>query len=97
MIMTQTQRSIAIYSVAALVLAIPFIAMRFTQEVNWSGLDFLIAGILLFSSAAIINLVLNKVKTSGKRLFLVFVILLVLFLVWAELAVGLFGTPFAGS
>ncbi len=95
--MTQTQRSIAIYSVAALVLAIPFIAMRFTQEVNWSGLDFLIAGILLFSSAAIINLVLNKVKTSGKRLFLVFVILLVLFLVWAELAVGLFGTPFAGS
>ena len=95
--MTQKQRSIAIYSMAAVLLAIPFIAMKFTQEVNWSGFDFLIAGILLFSTAFIMNLVLNKVKTNGKRMFLVLVILLVLFLIWAELAVGLFGTPFAGS
>lgn len=95
--MTQKQRSIAIYSMAAVLLAIPFIAMKFTQEVNWSGFDFLIAGTLLFSTAFIINLVLNKVKTNGKRMFLVLVILLVLFLIWAELAVGLFGTPFAGS
>lgn len=95
--MTQKQRSIVIYSMAAVLLAIPFIAMKFTQEVNWSGFDFLIAGILLFSTAFIMNLVLNKVKTNGKRMFLVLVILLVLFLIWAELAVGLFGTPFAGS
>lgn len=95
--MTQKQRSIVIYSMAAVLLAIPFIAMKFTQEVNWSDFDFLIAGILLFSTAFIMNLVLNKVKTNGKRMFLVLVILLVLFLIWAELAVGLFGTPFAGS
>ena len=97
MIITQTQRSVAIYSVAALILAIPFFAMRFTQEVNWSGLDFLVAGVLLFGAAFVLNRILNRVKGSGKRLLYVFLTLLILFLIWAELAVGLFGTPFAGS
>lgn len=95
--MTQRQRSIAIYSVAAFILAIPFFAMKFTQEVNWSGFDFLVAGVLLFSAAFVLNWILNKVKGSGKRLLYVFLTLLVLFLIWAELAVGIFGTPFAGS
>jgi hypothetical protein len=32
-----------------------------------------------------------------KKVFIIIAILIVLALVWAELAVGVFGTPFAGS
>ena len=38
---------IAAWSVAALVLLIPLIAMQFTDEVNWSGGDFVFAALLL--------------------------------------------------
>lgn len=80
-----------------LLLLIPLIAMQFTQEVNWSPADFLVMGVLLFSTVLMIELVLIKIKSKQHRLILCVVVLLSLLLVWAELAVGLFGTPFAGS
>jgi len=43
------------------------------------------------------ELVMRKVKKIRYRLALCAVILAALFLVWAELAVGLIGTRFAGS
>lgn len=95
--MTSNQRSLAIYTVAAILLCIPLIAMQFTKEVDWSGSDFIIGGTLLFGTAGVIDLVLRYVKTSKNRIILTFLVLAVLFLVWAELAVGVFGTPFAGS
>lgn len=97
MMTTQKQISVFIYSAAAIVLSIPLIAMQFTTEVNWTASDFLIMGALLFSTAFAIDLVLKKVRTFKSRLILVLVILTVLFLIWAELAVGIFGSPFAGS
>ncbi|MBP3840335.1 MAG: hypothetical protein J6D35_05185 [Chryseobacterium sp.] len=95
--MTHNQRSAAIFAVPALLLCIPLIAMQFTKEVNWSGSDFMIGGILLFGTAAVVDLVLRNVRTRRNRLILTSLVLAVLFLVWAELAVGVFGTPFAGS
>ena len=44
-----------------------------------------------------IELVLQKVTKKQHRIILCLAILFVLLLVWAELAVGIFGTPFAGS
>ena len=43
------------------------------------------------------ELVLRKVKKTAYRIIICTAILAILFLVWAELAVGIFGTPFAGS
>jgi len=83
--------------VTAIILIIPLIAMQFTKEVTWTFLDFAVAGILLLSTAAALEIVIRNVKTSILRSALFVVILLVLFLIWAELAVGIFGTPFAGS
>jgi hypothetical protein len=71
--------------------------MRFTSEVKWGLLDFVIAGILLFGTGLAIEFVLRKVKKLEYRLALCAAILIGLFLVWAELAVGIFGTPLAGS
>jgi hypothetical protein len=44
-----------------------------------------------------IELVIRYVKTNLPKTILLVVILLLLFLTWVELAVGIFGTPFAGS
>lgn len=76
---------------------VPLVAMQFTKEVNWTLSDFLIMGILLFATVFTIDFVLKKVKTFKSRLILVFGILALLILIWAELAVGIFGSPIAGS
>ncbi|BAV06976.1 hypothetical protein SAMN05421788_102395 [Filimonas lacunae] len=83
-------------SVPALLL-IPFIAMQLTQEVNWSLFDFLVAGVLLTGAGLLLELVLRKVTTLRYRLMLSAAVFIALLLVWAELAVGVFGTPFAGN
>jgi hypothetical protein len=71
--------------------------MQFTKEVNWSAFDFVVAGVLLFGTAAVCELVLTFMKNRTYRLLLILVVLAGLFLIWAELAVGVFGTRFAGN
>lgn len=93
----KNQRFNIIISIVAFLLLIPFLAMQFTDEVNWSLFDFAVMGILLLSTGILLDLVLRKVKTVQNRLLVGFVVLLAFFLIWAELAVGIFGSPFAGS
>lgn len=95
--MTQNRRLIGIVLTAVLLLLIPFIAMQFTDEVKWALPDFVVAGVLLLGTGLLCELVLKKVKKIGYRLLICGALLLVLFLIWVELAVGIFGTPFAGS
>lgn len=97
MMTTQKQTSVIIYSAVAVVLSIPLIAMQFTTEVNWTASDFLIMGALLFTTAFAVDFVLKKVKTLKSRLILVFGIIALLILIWVEMAVGIFGSPIAGS
>lgn len=86
-----------IISMVILLLLIPFIAMQFTNEVAWSVMDFVIAGILLLGTGLAIEFVLRKVKNTKHRIIICILILLALLLLWLELAVGLFGTPIAGD
>ncbi|MGB3776009.1 MAG: hypothetical protein WA951_12190 [Leeuwenhoekiella sp.] len=59
--------------------------------------DFVIMGMLLGGTGLICELVLRKVKTLRKRMLLCGLALVALLLIYIELAVGVFGTPFAGS
>ncbi len=95
--MMQTKRLEAILLTVALLLLVPFIAMQFTDEVNWSLFDFVAAGILLLTTGLLCELVLRKVKKIEHRIILCLVILGVLFLIWVELAVGILGTPLSGN
>ncbi|WP_422695664.1 hypothetical protein [Chryseobacterium sp. Mn2064] len=79
------------------VYAIPLVGNLFSEEVNLSGADFLIAGVLLFTTAFLINLVRNSIKKQSQKVLITIFILLALALIWLELAVGIFGSPFAGS
>lgn len=94
---TQNKRFLGIVLGIVLLLCIPLIAMQFSEEVDWSIFDFLVAGVLLFGTALVAELVLRKVKNRNSRIGLIAIILVALFIIWAELAVGIFGTPFAGS
>jgi hypothetical protein len=94
---TQNKRLLGIVFTAGLLLLAPLIAMQFTNEVAWSGFDFLVAGVLLFGTGLLCELVLRKVKKARHRIILCAVLVVALFLVWAELAVGIFGSPLAGS
>ena len=88
---------IKILRVVGLLLLIPLIAMQLTNEVNWSLFDFMIMGAMLTITGLLGGEIFKRVKNSGYRLILTITIVLILFLLWAELAVGLFGTPFAGD
>ena len=81
----------------ALLLLVPLIAMLFTTEVNWTLFDFLIAGILLLGTGLLCELVIRKVHKPEHRIAFCAVLLVAFLLIWIELAVGIFGTPFAGS
>ncbi len=94
---TQNKRLIGIMLSVSFLLLIPLFAMLFTNEVNWGLVDFAVAGVLLFGTGLGIEFVLRKVKKTKHRILICASILVALFLIWAELAVGLFGTPFAGS
>lgn len=94
---TPNQRLMGIVVVVATLLLIPLIAMRFTTEVNWDAFDFIVAAVLLLGTGLVCEMVLRNVRSTKNRILLCGVILVFLFLVWAELAVGIFGTPFAGS
>jgi hypothetical protein len=95
--MKKSQVSLGIYGTASLLLILPLVAMQFTSEVDWKPLDFVLAGFLLYGTALGIDTVQKRVKDKQKAVLYAGAILLVLFIIWAELAVGILGTPFAGS
>ena len=93
----QNKRLFGILLTVVLILAIPLVAMQFTNEVNWDIFDFLVMGVLLTSTGLGVELVIRKVRKPENRFIIIAAVLALLFLIWAELAVGIFGSPFAGS
>ncbi len=73
-----------------ILLSVPLIVMQFTDEVNWTLGDFVVAGALLMGTALLTEFVLRKFKKSRFKVLLVVCILVFFLLTWIELAVGLF-------
>ncbi|NNE31818.1 MAG: hypothetical protein HKN40_05560 [Winogradskyella sp.] len=96
-IINQNKRLYTIMAFACAILLVPLVAMQFTDEVNWNFFDFLVAGVLLIGTGLAFEFILRKVKSIRDRILLGIALLLILALIWMELAVGVFGTPFAGS
>ena len=87
------QRTLVVLSL----LLIPLVAMQFTDQVDWSFGDFLVMAGLLFSLTMAVAVVRQKVREKTQRIGLIALLLLIFLLIWAELAVGIFGTFLAGS
>ncbi len=88
---------IRIVLVAVLILLVPLLAMQFTDEVNWELTDFVVVGVLLLGAGLIYELVARNVASATHRVALGVGLAAALFLIWVELAVGIFGTPFSGN
>ncbi|HJQ09025.1 MAG TPA: hypothetical protein VJ836_06105 [Candidatus Saccharimonadales bacterium] len=90
-------KNISRYIIAtALILLVPLVAMQFTDEVRWDLRDFVAIGALLIGAGLVFELVTTRVNAKYRPAVAVIIIAAVL-LIWAELAVGIFGSPFAGS
>ncbi|MFM6997719.1 MAG: hypothetical protein ACKOX0_00630 [Bacteroidota bacterium] len=90
------RRTYLFLGVAALLL-LPAVAMLFTDEVRWSPFDFVVAAVLLGGTAFVSDLIWSRLRNRRTRLIALAAVLFLLVLVWGELAVGLFGTPWAGN
>ena len=86
-----------ILPIVGLLLLIPLIAMQLTDEVNWSFFDFIIMGIMLSITGLALGIIIKKIKYYKYRNIFIAIIIMIFLLIWAELGVGLFGTPFAGN
>jgi hypothetical protein len=81
----------------AAILMVPLLGMQFSAEVDWSPADFALMGALLCGTGVLLVLVARNVANRRYRMLAGAALVLALLLVWAELAVGVIGTPFAGS
>ncbi|MBK9155443.1 MAG: hypothetical protein IPM25_14720 [Chloracidobacterium sp.] len=90
--MTPNKRLIAILLTAGFLLLVPLVA-RFP----WGPFDFIVAGVLLIGAGVAIEIALRLVRGFWQRVAVCVGVLFFLLLIWAELAIGVIGTPLAGS
>jgi len=93
----KNKRLIGIMVTVTLLLLIPIIAIQFTNEVNWNLIDFIVAGVLLLSTGLMCELVIRKINKIKYRIAICVDLMAVPLLIWAELSVGIFGTPLSGN
>lgn len=75
--------------IAILLLLLPFIAMQFSEAVNWTVFDFMAAAVFFAITIALIELVLRQVKKTSYRIGIFIAMGIMLFFIWAEFAVGI--------
>lgn len=93
----QARRLVIFLLIVAALLCLPLIGMALTTEVNWNFADFAVAGSLLVGTAIGIEFILRVVRKPTHRILLAMSALAAILFIWVELAVGLFGSPLAGS
>lgn len=86
--MQNKRRGIVVF-ITVILLLIPFIAMQFTDEVNWAPSDFMMAAALLLSTGFLLDLIIRKIKNVKYRIAISIVLLIVFLLIWVELAIGI--------
>ncbi len=77
--------------VTGLLLAIPLVAMQFTDEVDWSVMDFMVMGVLIFGSGLSYVLITRYLPDLIYKVAFASAIGSTLLLAWVNLAVGLIG------
>lgn len=78
-------------------LLIPLIGTIFIDQFDWDAFDFLVAAIILIGFSLLIEFICRKTKPRYLRVALMALLSLFFMLLWAELAVGIFGTCLAGD
>lgn len=95
--MNSKKRTTYLLIFGLIILLVPLFGMQLSSEINWGLLDFIVAGILIIVLILVLELIFRKVQSNKKRLWLVILIGILFIMIWVELSVGIFGSPFAGS
>ncbi|MCX2719909.1 hypothetical protein [Lentiprolixibacter aurantiacus] len=75
----------------ALFLMLPFVAMQYTNEVNWSLFDFLVMGGALLSMGLVYELIIRQSKQRTYRIAIGIGTAALFLLFWVNSAVGIIG------
>jgi hypothetical protein len=82
---------IARWSLAALILLLPLLAMQFTTEVAWDFADFMIFGALLAGAGGVYELAMRVSGHRAYRAATAVALAAAFILIWINLAVGIIG------
>lgn len=82
---------IAGWTAAVCVLLLPFVAMRFTAEVNWTGLDFVFAAVLIGAVGLLFELAVRMSPNQYCRAGVALALAAGFLTIWATGAVGMIG------
>lgn len=86
----KSKNIIRVLLVTALVLLVPLIGMLLSDDVNWSVMDFVVAGTLLTITGLLLETILLKFQSRRKKTAAIALLTLAFLWLWAELAVGIF-------
>ena len=78
------------WGLALVLFVLPFVAMQFTSEVNWTTSDFVFWGVLLAATGVALELIVRVRANILVRGVLILAVLTAALLVWADGAVGIF-------
>lgn len=81
----------AVWGTAMLILAVPLVAMQFTNEVTWEPEDFLAIGAMLAIACGIFELAARMTVNRAYRAAVGLAVVASFLLIWINLAVGIIG------
>lgn len=89
--MTNFSKRLSFYILfLVVILSIPLIAMRITNEVKWTFFDFFMAIFSIISTLTLIEIILQKFKSKSIKITSVIAVLFLFLLIWGHLSVGIF-------
>ena len=79
------------WGAAGALLLLPLVAMQFTDEVKWTGSDFMIFGLMLAAGGGLIELAVHTTGNLSYRAGVAIAVLASFLLLWVNGAVGIIG------
>lgn len=82
---------VAGWSLAALLLLLPLVAMQFTREVNWTVFDFALAAVMIGAVGIAFEVTVRATRNNAYRGALAIALAAAFLLIWINGAVGIIG------
>ena len=92
-----TRAFIKIFGITIVLLLLPFVSSLLNDQIDWDILDYSVMGSMIFTAISLFFYTNRKFKKTKSSYWIEIFILVIFLLLWAELAVGIFNTPLAGS
>ena len=80
-----------LWSIPALLLLLPAVAMQFTDEVNWNAFDFIFAAIMFGSVGLVVELTVRSSPSTAFRAAVFLALAAAFLIIWVNGAVGIIG------